>query len=639
MNSDPTDRPTQPLSVFASLREKPKPLTPRRKGAKKSLSFIFPVLVFLALVPCAARAQASGESKAKVSPTRAGVITGRVVSDDGRPVADAVVMVFRAYGRTPGSPLTANSDAEGKFRVTDLEPGLYGVNVTLPGYVNSLESQPYTGDEIRYYRPGDNVSVTLVKGGVITGTVRDANGEPVIAIAVRAYRVRDSMGRDATGGPRPYGFIPERLTDDRGVYRIYGLPAGTYLVAAGGGQRMYGAFNAYQGDAATYFPSSTRDTANEVAVRAGEEFSGVDIRYRGERGHTVSGAVTGPTEDTSSYGISVILRRPTSGEFEGAMVTGGENKQGFSFGGIADGEYVLSAQQWRSAPGSILSSIPRRVTVKGADVTGLVLTLAPLASIGGRVRLEPAPADEKCGKPARGLTVLETIVNARRDEKPQGQEPPVQPFFLNPGATPNEQGDFAIHNLLEGNYRLTLRLPAETWYARAITLPGATPQAQPGVSPRPAGTPSAPPPSSVIPLKMGQTLAGVDVQIAQDGATLSGRVRATADADAPPSNLKVHLVPAERERAEEVLRYSEAAPADDGTFSLTNLAPGRYKLLLRPIPETDSTTARPLAWDTQARAQLRRDAEAATAQAVELKPCQRVTDYELSYKPAAPGKP
>jgi protocatechuate 3,4-dioxygenase beta subunit len=637
MSNDPTDRLAQPLRAFAPSHEWSLFFTSRRKGAKQSLSFIFPFLVLLAFTPCASRAQANAESKPKVTASRAGAITGRVVGEDGRPLAYAIVMVFRSYGRAPGPPLTASSDADGRFRVTDVEPGLYGVSVMMPGYVNSLESQPPAGDDITYYRPGDNVSVTLVKGGVITGTVRDANGEPVIAVAVRALRLRDETGRNATAGPRPYGFLPERVTDDRGVYRIYGLPPGTYLVAVGGGQRLYGAFNPYQGDAVTYFPSSTRDAANEVTVRGGEEVSGIDIRYRGERGHTVSGTISGAAEDAPVYSVSAIMRSPATGEMVGAAVSQ-DTKRSFSFGGLGDGEYDLVAQQWQGGRGTVLTSIPRRVTVKGADVTGLALTLAPPASIEGRVRLGPAPADEKCGKPARGEALMETAVNARRDEKLRGQEPPFQPFFLAPGATPDEQGEFSIRNLLEGSYRLTFRMPAELWYARALTLPGATPQAQPGGSPRPAGTPGATP-SSAISLKMGQTFAGVEVQIAQDGATLSGRVRAAAEGDALPSNLKVHLIPTERERAEEVLRYSEVAPADDGTFSLTNLAPGRYKLLLRPVPETDSTTTRPLAWDAAARAQLRRDAEAATAAAVELKPCQRLTDYELSYKPAAAGKP
>ena len=640
MTKNSTNRKRQPLSALAPLREKTRSFTQRRKGAKKRWSLVFPIrnsltilfLVLLVLTPCTARAQASGANKPRAVNARSGVITGRVVSEDGRPMADAVVMIFKAYPRLPGPPLTATTDGEGKFRVTELTPGLYSVMAMLPGFVNSQDARATGRDEPIYYRPGDNVNVTLSKGGVITGTVRDANGDPVIAVSVRAIRVRNEAGRASTV-TRFNSYIPERMTDDRGVYRIYGLSAGTYLIAAGGGQRLFGAFNAYLGDAPTYFPSSTRDTANEVTIRGGEEVSGIDIRYRSERGHTVSGTVSG-AQDTTSFNISVVLRRPTSGEFEGATVLGQQGREGFSFGGVADGEYELTAQQWASESGSTLSSIPRRVTVKGADVTGVALTLAPLASIEGRVQLDPAP-DEKCAALARGATILETAVNARRDEKPRAQESYVQAFFPTSGGTPTEQGEFTIRNLLEGSYRLTARLPAESWYARSIVLPGATQRGQPGAAaPRPAGAVGTP--SGAISLRMGQTLAGVVVNLAQDGAAISGHIRAAAEGTALPANLKVHLVPAERERAEDVLRYSEAVPGDDGAFSLPNLAPGRYKLLLRPVPETESTDTRPLAWDAQTRAQLRREAEAATAAAaLELKPCQRVADYELRFAPAA----
>ena len=140
---------------------------------------------------------------------------------------------------------------------------------------------------------------------------------------------------------------------------------------------------------------------------------------------------------------------------------------------------------------------------------------------------------------------------------------------------------------------------------------------------------------SLINLKVGENLAGVTVNIAQDGATLRGHMTAAAenaDAAGVPSNLKVYLVPAERERAEDLLRYAEVKPSDDGTFSFTNLAPGRYWLIARPFIEDESPDRipRPLAWDTDARAKLRREAEAQNT-TVELTPCKSVTDQILRY--------
>src|SRR6185503_21174390 len=115
-------------------------------------------------------------------------------------------------------------------------------------------------------------------------------GEPVISVRVRVIMVRNAKGQRPGQLFSMFGSM-EQSTDDRGVYRIYGISPGTYIVSAGGTSiaQPY-LFNPYDTDAPTYAPSSTRDDAAEVTVRAGEE-SNVDIRYRGEPGHTVSGTV------------------------------------------------------------------------------------------------------------------------------------------------------------------------------------------------------------------------------------------------------------------------------------------------------------------------------------------------------------
>ena len=123
--------------------------------------------------------------------------------------------------------------------------------------------------------------------------------------------------------------------------------------------------------------------------------------------------------------------------------------------------------------------------------------------------------------------------------------------------------------------------------------------------------------------------------VGQDAAGLRGRVTSTTESTAIPAGLRVHLVPADRELANDVLRYSEAPVNSDGSFTFTNIAPGRYLIVSRvePVVETQPTSTRPSAWDPTARAKLRRDAEAA-ATIVELKPCQRLIDYALSPKAA-----
>ena len=120
-----------------------------------------------------------------------------------------------------------------------------------------------------FYRPGDSVTVTLIKGGVIAGTITDSDGRPVVNATVRAFRVRDVEGKPVSNAVQ----TRERFTDDRGYYRLYGLRPGAYVVSVGGRGQISGFpyLNQYEKDAPTYAPSSTRDTAAEIMVRPGRK--------------------------------------------------------------------------------------------------------------------------------------------------------------------------------------------------------------------------------------------------------------------------------------------------------------------------------------------------------------------------------
>jgi hypothetical protein len=439
-------------------------------------------------------------------------------------------------------------------------------------------------------------------------------------------RVRDAQGRRIFM-ENAYSGMP-RMTDDRGIYRIYGLQPGAYMIVVGGGNPYYfGMANLYDVDSPTYYPSSTRDTAVEVSVRAGEEATGVDIRYRGERGHTISGQVSGLVNPTGRFGIGVILMRAGTGVFEAqTFVSDVGGKRAFSLNGVPDGDYELITQGYFDK-GDSMASPPRRVTVRGADVTGVQLQLAPLASIAGRITLEPLQKDEECAKTNAQVAMLQTLVTARRED--QDKERLQAAPFSSSGNVASEQGEFLIRNLSGGLFRLTVRPPGEDWYVRSVSLPltarPPTAQAKPSEA---KATPAAP---GTVATKMGERTSGININLAQGAATLRGRVVSQAEGAAIPANLRAHLVPAERERADDILRYAETSLNADGSFTFTNLAPGRYWVTLRPAPQSDFLQPpRMLAWDEEGRKALRREAEAAN-NAVELKLCQQLKDYSLSY--------
>lgn len=548
-----------------------------------------------------------------------GTIKGRLVAADGQPLMNANVMA-QSLTTAPSTKPTS-VDSEGRFSFDELPAASYIIYATAPGYIDQATAQ---GDATEWPRHliGSNVRITMIRGGVITGVITNAKGEPVVGVPVHANMVNGTASITnffvGTG-------ISE--TDDRGVYRLYGLLPGQYTVNAGG-SGQFGQFkpSGFDNDVPTYYPSATRDTAVPVSVRSGDETSGIDIKYKGADGHSISGVVLGTVPAGGQAGaITIFMSHAGAASIlsvEIAAIT--DARRPFSFNGVADGEYDLFAMYMTSmAEGAVVGT--KRVTVRGGDITGVELNLAPLASISGTITLDPIKPEDKCDK--RGSQVIETIPRLSRDDPTRSGGQMMIAMLSGGLGTLNEKGEFAMRNLEAAKYRLEIKLPTEAWYVRAINLPGAAARVQPlptGPTPPAAANPNVW--QGVLTIKSGEKLSGVLILVGQDAAGLRGRFETEG---AIRENTRVHLVPLEREQANNVLRYSETTVQSDGTFVFTNIAPGRYFILPRVEPATETDTpARPVAWDPTARAKLRLESEKAKT-IVELKSCERVVGYSL----------
>ncbi len=100
------------------------------------------------------------------------------------------------------------TDASGAFSFARLPAGPYTVSVDKAGYQSA--SHPERGRGMRstskplIVQEGqmlDGINVRLFRGGVITGRVVDANGEPLESVAVRAFKV--PAGPRSGGRPVP----------------------------------------------------------------------------------------------------------------------------------------------------------------------------------------------------------------------------------------------------------------------------------------------------------------------------------------------------------------------------------------------------------------------------------------------------
>src|SRR5262245_63428611 len=200
-----------------------------------------------------------------------------------------------------------------------------------------------------------------------------------------------------------------------------------------------------------------------------------------------------------------------------------------------------------------------------------------LASVSGQALIEAS--SNLCGNKSK--RAMEEIMIYARSDDPSALASSTSHFFRS-DAVLNEKGEFTIHSLRPSRYHFEARLPDENWYTRSITLtaPAADRQPQAGLNLRDISR-------AGLEIKSGDKVMGVTVKVAEGAAGLRGMVVAEKKGASLPSRLRVHLAPVDAALANEVLRYAEVLTRNDGSFASNNLAPGKYWLLARPVPDDE----------------------------------------------------
>jgi hypothetical protein len=563
------------------------------------------VVILLVIASVSVTCQQPKSTSAGKDPVRErplGSIVGTVTDEGGRPMVDATVMVAALAGNKVIK--TEATDEQGKFSVAGLVSGAYRLRVRSPGYIQPDEELRTADGLNRFYLTGENVSITLVKGGVITGTVTDSSGNPLVGMSVTAMRVREPGD---PSGIDEITFGPSRSTDDRGIYRIYGLRAGRYLVYVRSDAGYSRVPRPFDHDAPTYYPSSTRDLAGILNVQPGQELSGIDVRYRGDRGYTISGTLNGALQKFATLSL-MIPGNPTAVAASFSQERDGSNS--FAITNVSSGDYKIIAYSTDDKIGRAVNGT-LSVSVKNSDVTGLVINLSPLATISGRVNLSRSPGPKCANAAASGLEHV--ILSA------EGEQMISEDLFAGSqrqtAAGPN--GDFSVGNLSGGSYRMRTQLPTDDWYISSITRAPAQQKTQ---------TVNAPAESFF--LRNGEDLAGVTIDLVTGAGSVAGRVTIAGQTPELLTGRRIYLIPSEKERSDDTLRFGDSAIWADGRFGFRNLAPGRYFLLSRVVKETQNRT-RPLYWDAKERAALVREAND-LGLVVEIKPCQNIDELGVS---------
>src|SRR5262245_19378105 len=194
------------------------------KPIMRFIQFLISVAILSVVVVRAQPAPATKKAPA--------TIAGRVTLDGaGAQAAQVMLKPYDRYGvlkiglaveQEPA--LSAVTDAEGRYRITDVPPGDYQISVFAPAYAVEGEKIPLMPG--RGYRlvEGDileGIDFALTRGTVITGKVTKEKDRPVIAAPVNAYKLNTNFNGESAGSI--LDAIVRWETDDRGLYRIFGL--------------------------------------------------------------------------------------------------------------------------------------------------------------------------------------------------------------------------------------------------------------------------------------------------------------------------------------------------------------------------------------------------------------------------------
>lgn len=379
-----------------------------------------------------AQAQSAPPQLVRVEPvqTPTGVVIGTVVAQDTqRQARFAQVQLISpaqvqsslqgeggggAFGFGGGS-VNLRTDVDGTFEADNVAVGDYYVTATATGYIAEralLQAQVASGGDPAALLASlpqvhvtanatSSVTVSMQRGGALAGHVEWEDGSAAAGVSVSATPSTSNAALPGTlrGLGNFGGGVPFAQTDDRGNFRMSGMPSGDYLVIATvqpGAQA--GGFGRgvvqFASPIRVYAPGVFRKAdAKAVNVRVGDERTDVRMVLDLRRLRTVSGSAT-----SANPGLSVVSGRvmltdasDASVTIQGAILPSGT----FRLPYVPSGNYTLQVTGASTQPNggygrrggansdtsaTSFQPLSQALLVGDADVSGVALSLTPVTA-------------------------------------------------------------------------------------------------------------------------------------------------------------------------------------------------------------------------------------------------------------------
>jgi len=358
------------------------------------LEYRWIILVLLYALPGLGQQPGPGKATAAEKPLPTGSVTGRVYLSDTKaparkatvylqPVAALVADAPEGHGQTDGGvTMSAQTRFDGSFAFNHVADGAYYVIASSPGYVS-----PYTALSLAEARSpyGDwqplgpaqqaakqavlksipritvsnlpaGTDVTLERGAAVSGNITYDDGGPAGGLQVAVLSRMHQEGKETWA---PFKSLPGSefrpiYTDDRGNYRISGLPAGKYLVAvtldlsqqityiSHGRTSIHDSGGRF--DSMAIYSGSTprlKDAAG-FSVDLGEERAGEDLRIPISKLHTIHGNIVSARDGHVINAGQVDLDNADDKSIV-ASAQSSEEDPGFTLNFVYEGDYTLTS--------------------------------------------------------------------------------------------------------------------------------------------------------------------------------------------------------------------------------------------------------------------------------------------------------
>lgn len=469
-------------------------------------------------------------------PVIAADLRGIVVdSQSGAGIAAATVRLTMA-GELVAETFT---DEDGTFAFEGVARGRYRAVAEKDGYVDVLSpagtARGAVFDAV-LDSGGPPIRLNLTRTGAMSGLVYGSLGQPLPGQKVIAVARRVSGGTVSLSQQGAAAF-----TDDRGAYRLYGMPPGRYTVAVipEGEQIGSASFSP------VYYPGASDGSQAEFfALKPGEQRQHLDLPLTAPAaGSMVTGIVTGIPTKWERPNIVVSLFADTGWPIQ---TVNADAEGRYSFHDVPPGAYRLVAWGpifgWGGDEGPSASPRgrqgSRQITLGPSELTGVEIELRELATVEARV--EPEGSSGK----THGCSAAELFLR------------PVDPV---PHASALRAkiiaGTATIPDVPAGRFRLGMQGLEEGCYLRAVRQGGRK--------------------LDDLMIEVNEDTRLVLILSSGTGA-VSGTVVGAEDKPAP-AGTAVILVAELDGFAEEDVRT--ALTAADGSFRIDRIPPGSYRIL------------------------------------------------------------